>query len=471
MVVMMKESKREKTVFVCCECGYESAKWNGICPSCGQGNTMNEEVRTKTAKWFANKNIDFNKKANRPSLMADIDITKEIRYSTGIKELDRVFGGGIVKGSFVLLGGAPGIGKSTLLLQICNYMDKSLKILYVSGEESKKQIKIRAERLGVNNAGLLIMAETDINAIINEAMSSIPDVLIIDSIQTMNSQDSTSLPGSVSQVKECANALLRLSKSMEISILAIGHVNKDGAIAGPKVLEHIVDAVLYFEGEKSTPYRIIRAAKNRYGSTNELGVFQMSNSGLEEVLNPSMMLLSGRPQGASGSCVTCVIEGSRPILTEVQGLVTTSGFGNPRRTATGFDYNRMALILAVLEKKAGYFFSNLDAYINIVGGVKLDEPSADLAVAISLISSLKDIPIDEYSVVFGEIGLTGEIRSAQNVSSRILEAARLGFKQCIIPYYNLKNTENFSKYNIKIVGARTIREAFKYASQGTNNKF
>lgn len=451
--------KKEKTVFVCCECGYESAKWNGICPSCGQGNTMNEEIRVQT-KGLAKKNTSLSKVSDKPLPMSEIDITKEIRYFTGIRELDRVFGGGIVKGSFSLLGGAPGIGKSTLLLQICNFIDKGIKILYISGEESKKQIKLRASRLGVQNPELLVMAETDIESVISEAMKSQPDILIIDSIQTMNSQESPSLPGSVSQVKECANALLRLSKATEISVLAIGHVNKDGAIAGPKVLEHIVDAVFYFEGEKNTSYRIIRAAKNRYGSTNEMGIFQMTGDGLEEVLNPSAMLLSGRPQGASGTCVACVMEGSRPIFTEVQALVTNSGFGNPRRMSTGFDYNRMSLILAVLEKKAGYFFSNTDVYVNIVGGVKLDDPSADLAVAVSLISSLKDIPIDDYSVLLGEIGLTGEIRSAQNIPLRLKEAARLGFKQCVIPHCNLKTAGDFSKYDIKVTGVSTIREAF-----------
>ncbi len=451
--------KKEKTVFVCCECGYESGKWNGICPSCGQGNTMNEEIRVQT-KGLAKKTAYLSKISDKPLLMSEIDITKETRYFTGIQELDRVFGGGIVKGSFSLLGGAPGIGKSTLLLQICNFMEKNLKILYVSGEESKKQIKLRASRLGIKNPGLLVMAETDIEAIINESMTSLPDILIIDSIQTMNSPESPSLPGSVSQVKECANALLRLSKSTETSVLAVGHVNKDGAIAGPKVLEHIVDAVFYFEGEKNTSYRIIRAAKNRYGSTNEMGIFQMTNDGLEEVLNPSAMLLSGRPQGASGTCVACVMEGSRPIFTEVQALVSNSGFGNPRRMCTGFDYNRMSLILAVLEKRAGYFFSNTDVYVNIVGGVKLEDPSADLAVAVSLISSLKDTPIDDYSVILGEIGLTGEIRSAQNISLRLKEAAKLGFKQCVIPHCNLKTAGDLAKYDIKITGVKTIREAF-----------
>lgn len=457
-------NKKEKVVFICRDCGYESAKWNGICPSCGQGNTMDEELRS-AFKGNSNKNNSMSHRYDKPVYMKDIDISGETRYLTEIRELDRVFGGGIVKGSLVLLGGAPGIGKSTLLLQICNYINRGLKILYVSGEESKRQIKLRSARLGVSNPGLLIMTETDIGIIINEIISSLPDLVIIDSIQTMNSEESASLPGSISQVKECSNALLRVSKSMEVPILVVGHVNKDGAIAGPKVLEHMVDAVLYFEGEKNTSYRILRAAKNRYGSTNEIGVFQMDTDGLKEVENPSLMLLSGRPQGTSGTCVACVMEGSRPILTEVQGLVTTTGFGNPRRMAMGLDYNRMALILAVLEKRAGYFFANLDAYINIVGGVKLDEPSADLAVALSLISSLKDSPIDDYLVAFGEIGLAGEIRTAQNVDLRVKEAARLGFKHCLIPYYNLKSLGNLSEYDIKITGVRNVRDAFNISSK------
>lgn len=461
---MVKTIKKEKSVFVCCECGYESARWNGICPSCRQGNTMSEEVRTDVGSKFK-KGSSLNLSTDKPSAMSEIDMTKEDRYFTGLDELDRVFGGGIVKGSFVLLGGSPGVGKSTLLLQICNYLDETLKILYVSGEESKKQIKLRASRLLVENSNLFIMSETDMESIANEAINEKPDILIIDSIQTMNSRDSVSLPGSVSQVKECANVLLRLAKETETCIIAVGHVNKDGAIAGPKVLEHIVDAVFYFEGEKNTPYRILRAAKNRYGSTNEIGIFKMANSGLQQVENPSLMLLSGRPKSASGSCVTCTLEGSRPMLVEVQGLVTASSFGNPRRMSTGFDYNRMALILAVLEKKGGYFFSNTDAYVNIVGGVKLDEPSADLAVAVSLISSLKDTKVDDYTVVFGEIGLAGEIRSAQDVPARIIEAARLGFKHCIVPYYNLKSSGEIPSCDIKITGVKTIKQAFYAASE------
>lgn len=464
MFGVLKMAKKEKCFFVCRECGYESAKWNGICPSCGQGNTMEEQVLTFPKKNYSQNGFST-KVVEKPTSMKDIDMSGEVRYMTGVKELDRVFGGGIVKGSLVLLGGAPGIGKSTLLLQICDKVDKALKILYVSGEESKRQIKLRSSRLGISNPNLLIMTQTDIGAVVNEITSSCPDLVIIDSIQTMNSEDSSSLPGSVSQVKECSNILLKTSKFMEIPILMVGHVNKDGAIAGPKVLEHIVDAVLYFEGEKNTPYRILRAAKNRYGSTNELGVFQMENSGLREVENPSLMLLSGRPQGASGTCVACVMEGSRPILTEVQGLVTATGFGNPRRMAMGFDYNRMALILAVLEKRCGYFFNNTDAYINIVGGVKLDDPSADLAVALSLISGLKDTPLDDYMVAFGEIGLAGEIRTAQNVELRVREAARLGFRHCLLPYHNLKSLGDLSKYDIKVTGVNAVRQAFCIASK------
>lgn len=449
--------KKLKNVFICRECGLESAKWNGRCPSCGQWNTMDEEQRDVSSSRHDSLSLS---KRDIPTLMSEIDVSDEVRYSTGIKELDRVFGGGIVKGSLVLLGGAPGIGKSTLLLQICNYLDKGLKILYVSGEESKRQIKLRSTRLGINNPNLLIMTQTSIGAIISEIVSSSPDIVIVDSIQTMESPESSSIPGSVSQVKECANALLRVSKETDIPILIVGHVNKDGAIAGPRVLEHTVDAVLFFEGEKSTSYRILRAVKNRHGSTNEIGVFQMDSDGLKEVENPSLSLLSGRPQGVSGTCVACVMEGSRPILTEVQGLVTATGFGNPRRTSTGFDYNRMSLLLAVLEKRAGYFFSNADAYINIVGGIKLDEPAADLAVAIALISSLKDTPIDDLAIAFGEIGLAGEIRTAQNAGLRIKEAERLGFKHCVVPYHNIQSLGSLSGYKIKITGVKSIREAF-----------
>lgn len=454
--------KKIKNVFVCSECGYESAKWNGICPSCGSGNTMVEEIREMSSK----------NKSSFPKITASnilevpinsIDINEETRYHTGFKELDRVFGGGIVKGSISLLGGTPGIGKSTLLLQICNYIDKNLKILYISGEESKRQIKMRAARLGVSNDNLYIITETNINLIASEIEFTHPDLVIVDSIQTMSNPDSSTLPGSVSQVKECANAFLKLSKPLDITTILIGHVNKDGAIAGPKVLEHMVDAVLYFEGDGQMSYRILRTVKNRHGSTNEIGVFRMDNVGLKEVSNPSEMLLSGKPHGVPGICVACTVEGSRPILTEVQGLVTPTSFGNPRRMATGFDYNRMSLILAVLEKRCGYYFSSMDAYVNVVGGIKLDEPAADLSVAITLVSSLKDVVVNDNIIAFGEIGLAGEIRSVPHCELRVGEAERLGFEKCIIPYYNFKSFSNPSKYKIKVIGAKNVREAVESA--------
>lgn len=456
-------NKKIKTVFVCSECGFESAKWNGICPSCGQGNTMLEEIRESSSKQSKLGAVKFSPSQVSQVSMNSIDIDEETRYCTGFNELDRVFGGGIVKGSLTLLGGTPGIGKSTLLLQICNNLDKKLKILYVSGEESKRQIKMRASRLGVCNENLFIMTETNINLIAAEIEYTRPDLVIIDSVQTMSNPESSTFPGSVSQVKECTNTFLKLSKSLDITVLLIGHVNKDGAIAGPKVLEHMVDAVLYFEGDSQTAYRILRAVKNRHGSTNEIGVFRMDDTGLQEVENPSAMLLAGKPQNVSGICVACVMEGSRPILTEVQGLVTPTNFGNPRRMATGFDYNRMSLILAVLEKRAGYFFSSMDAYVNVVGGLKLEEPAADLSVAIALVSSLKDAAVSDEVIAFGEIGLAGEIRSVPNCDMRIQEAERLGFKKCIIPYYNFKSLNNIKKYKIEIIAAKNIREAVNSA--------
>ena len=454
--------KKVKNVFVCSECGYESAKWNGICPSCGGGNTMVEEIREVSSK---NKS-SFSKFTASNVLqvpISGIDINEETRYHTGFKELDRVFGGGIVKGSISLLGGTPGIGKSTLLLQICSYLDRNLKILYVSGEESKRQIKMRAARLGVDNENLYIITETNINLIAAEIEFTHPDLVIVDSIQTMSTPESSTFPGSVSQVKECANTFLKLSKSLDITTILIGHVNKDGAIAGPKVLEHMVDAVLYFEGDGQMSYRILRTVKNRHGSTNEIGVFRMDNVGLKEVDNPSEMLLSGKPRGVPGICVACVMEGSRPILTEVQGLVTPTNFGNPRRMATGFDYNRLSLILAVLEKRCGYFFSSMDAYVNVVGGIKLDEPAADLSVAITLVSSLKDVVVNDSIIAFGEIGLAGEIRSVPHCELRVQEAERLGFEKCIIPYYNFKSLSDISKYKIKIIGAKNIHSAVESA--------
>lgn len=445
-----------KSVYICSECGYESPKWYGKCPSCNEWNTMNEEIVDKSSS-----TVQKTKRVStytRPVSINSIDTTDEQRYFTGSKELDRVLGGGIVKGSLVLLGGDPGIGKSTILLQICNNLGNELKILYVSGEESRRQLKLRAERLGVNNENTFIMTETDIEVIVEEIKTEKPDLVMIDSIQTMNLSALNSSPGSVTQVRECTNLLMHTAKGLDIPIIVVGHVNKEGSIAGPKVLEHIVDSVLYFEGDKQMSYRILRAVKNRYGSTNEIGVFQMTDKGLTEVENPSMMLLSGRPHNVSGSCVACTMEGTRPLLAEIQALVSTSGYGNPRRMSTGYDYNRLALIIAVLEKRAGYYFSNSDTYVNIVGGLRLDEPAIDLSVAISLISSLKDVPIPENALAFGEIGLGGEIRSVANAQARINEASRLGFTKIILPYHNLKSV---SSDTATLYGVKNVREAFE----------
>lgn len=459
-----------KSVYVCSECGWESSKWVGKCQGCNQWNTMQEEIKS-TAKPSASSAVTAVKLSSTatPVSMRDIDTKNEERYKTGSNELDRVLGGGIVKGSLVLLGGDPGIGKSTILLQICNNLGNDLKILYVSGEESKRQIKLRADRLGVDCDQLYVITETDIEMVIQIIENEKPDLVMIDSIQTMNLTQLSSSPGSVTQVRECTNLLMKVGKTLEIPIMIVGHVNKDGAIAGPKVLEHIVDAVLHFEGDKQMSYRILRAVKNRYGSTNEIGVFQMTNDGLTEVENPSMMLLSGRPKNVSGTCVACAIEGTRPILAEIQGLVTTTGFGNPRRMSTGFDHNRMNLILAVLEKRAGFFFSNADSYINVVGGLRLDEPAVDLAVAMALISSLKDVAILENAIAFGEIGLAGEIRGVSQAQLRISESVRLGFTKIIIPYQNLKNIKyNELPKNIEVVGVRNIREAFNAMIHSNN---
>ena len=452
---------KAKNVYVCSDCGYESAKWFGCCPGCSEWNTMTEVF----------KSTENNKKISKPvsalsssvKKINEINCDGEIRYNTGLKELDRVLGGGIVKGSLILLSGDPGIGKSTILLQICQYLGQSLKVLYVSGEESAHQIKLRAERLGVNTQNLYIFCETDVQIISEYIRSETPDLVIIDSIQTMNFTELNSTLGSVAQVRECTNCLMQTSKSLNIPTIVVGHVNKDGNIAGPKVLEHIVDAVLYFEGERHLSYRILRAVKNRYGSTNEIGVFEMKDNGLSEVENPSQMMISGRPNNTSGSCIACIMEGSRPILAEVQALVTSSGFGNPRRTANGFDYNRLSMLLAVLEKRAGYFFANTDVYINVVGGLKLYEPASDLSVALSLISNLKDEPIKDDVIAFGEIGLGGEIRSIGNCDQRIKEAARLGFNKCIVPYHNYKNLNTGIKNLVEVVPVRTIRAAYEAA--------
>lgn len=450
---------KSKSLYICSECGYESAKWYGKCPGCGEWNTMNEQVvsvSTGSSKAKRNSGAYAAKVMRLNEISGDI----ERRISTGVSEFDRVLGGGIVEGSLVLISGDPGIGKSTILLQICEHLGKSRNVLYVSGEESASQIKLRAGRLGVTTENLGILAETDIGVIVKTIKTSKPDVVIIDSIQTMVYDEISSTAGSITQVRECTNILMHLAKSLEIPILVVGHVNKDGAIAGPKVLEHIVDTVLYFEGERNYSYRILRGVKNRFGSTNEIGVFEMKQNGLQEVENPSLLMLSGRPKNVSGTCVACVMEGSRPILAEVQGLVTATGFGTPRRMSTGFDYNRMAMILAVLEKRAGYYFNSMDTYINVIGGLRLDEPAADLTVAMALVSSLKDIVVKDDIIAFGEIGLAGEIRAVNNCEQRISESVRLGFDKCIIPFHNYKGLSKNVKVSADIVPVRSVREAF-----------
>lgn len=462
-------AKAAKTIYVCSQCGYESPKWYGRCPECGEWNTFSEEVRQSPAK-APSAAVSLGTAApagynpNDIMKLQDVDSNGEVRYHTGISELDRVLGGGIVRGSLILLGGDPGIGKSTLLLQICEYLGKDQKILYVSGEESRAQVKLRANRLGVATENLMLASMTDIENVVHAFVQTKPDIVMVDSIQTMNFAAISSSSGSVTQVRECTQILARVAKSEEISIFLVGHVNKDGAIAGPKVLEHIVDAVLYFEGERHLSYRILRAVKNRYGSTNEIGVFEMTTEGLRQEENPSMMLLSGRPNNVSGTCVACVMEGSRPIMAEVQALVSKTSFGTPRRMSTGFDYNRTALLIAVLEKRAGYFFGNLDTYINIVGGLRLDEPAADLPVSLALISSLLDKPIDDHVIAFGEIGLAGEIRAISNVEARVHEAQRMGFQKCLLPQASMKHLRQ-EQYEIELVGLRSISEAFQYVSR------
>ena len=450
---------KTKTVFFCTACGNETPKWQGKCPACGEWNTLIEHIekpmipgKTKSAPVGMSRT---------PQRIHEVAIGQEIRFATGMGELDRVLGGGAVAGSLVLVGGAPGIGKSTLLLQICRQLCQTKNVLYVSGEESEAQLKMRAERLQVSPESLFVLSETRLYDILEAVEATAPDILIIDSIQTLYSDASESSPGSVSQVKDCTMALMQLSKAQGLTVFVVGHINKDGAIAGPKVLEHMVDCVLYFEGEANTTYRLLRAAKNRFGSTNEIGVFEMASSGLIEVPNPSKMLLEGRPSGSSGTCVACVMEGTRPVLAEVQALVTKTTFNVPRRTADGFDFNRAVLLLAVAEKRGGMKLSAFDAYINVIGGLKLDEPGADLPVALAVASSYRDQIIPYDLVAIGEVGLTGEIRSVSNMNLRIAEVARLGFKQCIIPricHEKLEIPEGLTVHRVK-----NLREAIEIA--------
>lgn len=453
---------KPKIVYTCCNCGFESSKWNGRCPSCNSWNSFEEKVpqNTPASSSFAKTAYTGGTDLSESILeLENIGTDNDVRYDTGIGELNRVLGGGLVKGSLVLLGGEPGIGKSTILLQICQYLGENHSILYVSGEESARQIKLRAERLGVDTENLYILTATDAEAVAETIASSAPDIAIIDSVQTMSINRITSSPGSITQVRECSNLFMHTAKGQEIPIIIVGHVNKDGAIAGPKVMEHIVDAVLYFEGERHQSYRLLRAVKNRFGSTNEIGVFEMLDKGLAEVENPSQMLLSGRPHGVSGTCVACIMEGSRPILAEVQALAAKTSYAAPRRMTTGVDFNRLNIIVAVLEKRLGIFMGSLDIYLNIVGGFRLDEPAADLPVAIALYSGIMDKPIDEMLVSFGEVGLGGEIRSVSQASLRIKEAERMGFKKIIIPKQCAEKI-NTRDYDIEIIPASTLKQAF-----------
>ncbi len=453
-------AQKSKSVYICSECGYETARWLGQCPNCNEWNTLNEEIKT-VVKESTKKNSLLSSNRSQAYPLTEIKADTSHRYNTGLTELNRVLGGGLVKGSVVLLSGDPGIGKSTILLQICEYLGKGLKILYVSGEESAHQIKLRASRLKVTTENLSVLCETDAQYICEYILGSKPDVVIVDSIQTMEITELNSSPGSVTQVRESTNLFTRTAKASNIPIFLVGHVNKDGNIAGPKVLEHIVDCVLYFEGDRNTSYRILRAVKNRYGSTNEIGVFEMLDNGLSQVENPSMMLISGKPRNVSGTCVACLMEGSRPILAEVQSLVTPSGFGNPRRMATGIDYGRMAMLIAVLEKRCGYFLGNMDCYTNVIGGLRIDETAADLSIALAIVSSLKDVVVPEKTLAFGEIGLAGEIRSVNCCEQRIKEAAKLGFEKCIVPYHNFTKLPKYLFNDIQIVPAKNIRQAFE----------
>ena len=453
---------KAKVQFYCTECGNELPKWAGQCPACHAWNTITERPAESKRKAAGSSMSVSMRESGRTSLrlpkqMKEIEATHELRFETGMNELDRVLGGGAVKGSLVLVGGAPGLGKSTLMLQICDHLCRFSKVLYVSGEESERQIKLRSERLQIHSDGLYLLSETNLEEVVEAVHSLNPDVLIIDSIQTLYNGDLSTAPGSVGQVKECTMTLMQLAKGSGVTIFVIGHVNKEGSIAGPKVLEHMVDCVLYFEGEQQMAYRILRAAKNRFGATNEIGVFEMADHGLSEVPNPSEMLLDGRPQDTPGTCVTCVMEGVRPVLAEVQALLAPTSFNVPRRTSNGFDFNRAVLLLAVLEKRGGLMVSTCDAYINVIGGLSLEEPAADLAMIMALASSFRDKPIPNDLTAIGEVGLTGELRSVSALGQRLSEVRRMGFTKCLIP---ARSSGTLSVPDgLQLIRVKNIREA------------
>ena len=447
---------KNKTVFVCSNCGYETPKWIGKCPACNEWNSFYEE---KIILSTSNSIGSRKKEITKPIELHKIENKNELKTSTGFAELDRVLGGGLVCGSLILLGGEPGIGKSTLILQICNNFKGDGKVLYISGEESGEQIKLRADRLGVKNNNLLFLSETNIENVEENILNINPRLVIIDSIQTMYSEDITSAPGSVSQIREITAKIMRTCKENSITTILIGHVTKDGNIAGPRVLEHMVDTVLYLEGERYFSYRMLRGVKNRFGSTNEIGMFEMQGEGLVEITDPSKVLISEREETPSGSSIIATMEGTRPLLIEIQALTTPTIYGLPRRTANGIDYNRLAVLIAVLEKKVGINLSNQDVYLNVVGGMKINEPAIDLGILAAIVSSYKNIPIDEKTVVLGEVGLTGEIRSVNLIEKRIKEAEKLGFKKCIIPESNKKLLKE--SYKLDIIGVKNISEAMK----------
>ena len=446
-------AKGKTTAYFCQECGHEASKWMGQCPACKAWNSMVEEPTIK----IKSETVKQSNRAGILTKLSEIRTGEEERIHTGLLELDRVLGGGIVPASLILVGGDPGIGKSTLLLQICRTLSEEKKVLYISGEESLKQIKLRADRLGSFPEGLLLYCETSLDTIESVIEKEKPNIVIIDSIQTMYKEEVASAPGSVSQVRESTASLMRIAKGMGISVFIVGHVTKEGVVAGPRVLEHMVDTVLYFEGDRYAAYRILRAVKNRFGSTNEIGVFEMRENGLAEVKNPSEYMLNGEPKGASGSVVTCSMEGSRPILLEVQALVCRTNFGMPRRTAAGTDYNRVNLLMAVLEKRAGFHLSDCDAYVNIAGGMKMNEPSLDLGIVMSLVSSYQDKAVEDDAIVFGEVGLSGEIRGVSMTKQRILEAKKLGFHKCILPKVSIEGLGKIT--GISLIGVSSVKEA------------